>query len=627
MQDLAASPEISALLLAHVPVAIAVLDRDMRYLACSQHWREDYSLADRDIVGRSHYEVFPDNTEDWREIHARALAGETISRDLDRFEHADGSVDWMQWRVLPWRERSGAIGGIVIITQVLTDQVAIEQQAKSVNRELELLIDNLPRHAIFMFDAVGRVAIWNAGAERLYGWREAEVLGQPYTMFLRDEDIAAGLPEQQLAEARRSGLFQSRSWRCRKDGGCFLADVTISAIFGEDNALVGYGQVVRDLTREAAAARLAQARDAQLAAILDTVPDAMIVIDEQGLIESFSPTAERMFGYTAAEVLGRNVSMLMPEPDSQRHDFYLKRYRTTDKPHMMGRGRRVMGRRKDGSVFPHELNVGEANGGGRRMFTGFLRDLTAHEKAEAQLRELQSELIHISRVSAMGTMATTLAHELNQPLASVTNYVQSSAALLADQGERVIGMVSEALVEAGREALRAGAIVHRMREFVARGELDHSIEAPAMLVRQAIELAAVGGKYHRTVCEVSVPESLSPVLVDRVQIQQVLLNLVRNAFEAIDNNGKVIVEARSDAGGGMTRFTVADDGPGISLARQEELFRPFSSTKPEGMGLGLSICRTIVEAHGGQLWHEARPGGGTAFHFTVQTAREEAGDG
>lgn len=622
MGDILANKEVTALLLERVPAAVAVFDLEMRYLSCSRRWLTDFGIVARNLIGKSHYEIFPEIGERGREIHRRALSGETVSSEAEAFHRRDGSVDWVKWDIEPWHEADGTIGGVIILSEVLTDSVETKLRARSLSFELNLLIDSAKNHAICLLDPEGRVMIWNSGAERLYGWSESEIVGKSYEMMFAPGDLAAGLPLRQLATAREEGTFHGRSTRLRKDGSSFLADVSINRIGDGAGAVAGFGQVVRDVTQEVENARIKEANTAHLRSILDTAPDAMITIDDCGLIQFFSAAAEGMFGYAAAEVVGRNVSMLMSEPDATRHDGFLARYRATGERWVIGSHRRVLGRRRDGSIFPHELYVGEAEGGGRRVFTGFLRDLTAEEEAEARLRELQGELIHIARVSAIGTMATALAHELNQPLMAITNYVQSAAALLARRQEAELELVRTALEDAGAEALRAGAVVHRLREFIARGELERSIVRPQELAMQACELGIVGARPRGITCEVRVPPALKPVLVDRVQIQQVLFNLIRNAFEAFGGRGLIVIEAREE--GRMVRFSVIDNGPGIEPGREEALFEPFITTKASGMGIGLAICRTIIAAHGGQMWCEPAPDVGAAFHFTVPLA--EVGD-
>tara|TARA_R110000782_G_scaffold78293_5_gene156040 strand:- start:19467 stop:21287 length:1821 start_codon:yes stop_codon:yes gene_type:complete len=500
---------------------------------------------------------------------------------------------------------------------------AARRRSVTLARELDLLIDSAIQYAICLLDPRGNVVIWNAGAERLFGWTEREAVGQPHSLFFTDEDREQEEPGRELAEARSRGETERRGWRVRKDGSRFLAEAVLSRINDENGQLLGFGKVVRDITEEQAHAQTIEARETHLRSILSTVPDAMIVIDDRGIVQSFSAAAAAMFGYDEAEVVGRNVSMLMPSPDREQHDDYIARYRLTGQKQIIGKTRRVIGRRKDGSTFPHELAVGEASGGGQRLFTGFLRDITAREAAEEQLRYLQAELIHISRVSAMGTMASTLAHELNQPLTAIANYVQTSAALLADPESNTHELVREALHESGQEALRAGAIVQRLREFVSRGDLQRAIEPVERLVENGCTLSTVGVHAKGVIFSVLLDENPGNVLVDPVQIQQVLLNLIRNALESLPDNGEGRVELSVRRDGDMMRFTVTDNGSGIDAAIAESLFEAFASTKTEGMGLGLSICRTIVEAHGGRIWAESPQKGGTAFHFTVPRVDKE----
>ena len=623
MGEFGANGEISQLLLEHVPAAVALFDREMRYVGFSRRWLTDYGLEGEDIIGRSHYEVFPELSERDRNLHRRVLAGETLSGDLEALKRIDGSISWMQWELVPWHRQTGEVGGLIMFTQVLNDLVRSKQLSQTLDTELNLLIDSAERHAICLLDSEGKVLIWNAGAERMYGWTADEIVGKSYELMFESADREAGVPGSHLAQARHTGTTRARSWRVRKDGSRFLADCSISRILDDDGTLVGFGKVAHDTTEENAQMLQSEASEAQLRSILDTVPDAMITIDEQGIIESFSAAAERLFGYSADEVCGRNVSMLMPEPHRTGHDGYLAHYRATGVRRVMGAGRRVPGLRKDGSVFPHELFVGEALGGGRRVFTGFVRDLTEREKADSRFQELQHELIHVSRVSAIGAMATALAHELNQPLTVIANSAQSSAALLTADDDRAMDLVREALVETGREALRAGEIIQRLREFIARGELDRSIMSPYDLVTQASTLGSVGIKCNDITCTVAVPPDLRPILVDRVHIQQVLLNLIRNAFEALEYSGVVVIAA--DVYGSMLRISVTDNGPGIRPGREEALFEPFVSSKAKGMGLGLAICRTIIQAHGGRLWCENAPNGGAAFHFTVPFAETDDG--
>jgi two-component system sensor kinase FixL len=509
----------------------------------------------------------------------------------------------------------------------MTPAQTVGNDTRLLGEELALLIDGATNYAIYMLDPQGHVTIWNRGAERIKGWSQSEILGRHVAVFYLPEDVAAGKPRADLARASTEGRVEEESWRLRKDGSEFLASVTITALYDDAGALRGFGKVVRDITDQKAAQIALSRREQHLHSILQTVPDAMIVIDEQGRIASFSAAAERIFGYAETDVLGRNVELLMPQPDRQRHDGYLAQYRTTGERTVIGSVRAVTGLRANGESFPAELAVGETVSGGQRIFTGFIRDLSERVRTELRLRELQSELIHVSRLSAMGTMASTLAHELNQPLTAITNYLETTRDQLADPSPETIALVRGALDEAAGQSVRAGQIVRRLREFVARGDVEQCAEPLNALVREAASLGLIGAEQAgvEIVFDLAAADT-EFVHVDRVQIQQVLVNLIRNALQAMSGmSNRVLTITTAVESEACMQVSVADSGSGIAADMADRLFQAFASTKPDGMGLGLSICRTIVEAHDGRIWADPVPDGGTAFHFTLLRDQDHVG--
>jgi two-component system sensor kinase FixL len=489
------------------------------------------------------------------------------------------------------------------------------------SEELGLLIDGATNYAIYMLDPQGHVTIWNRGAERIKGWTEGEILGRHVDIFYEPEEVAAGKPMRDLARASDQGSIEEESWRVRKDGSEFLASVTITALRDDYGALRGFGKVVRDITDQKASEAAVERREHHLRSILATVPDAMIVMNERGTVASFSAAAEQLFGYSEAEVVGRNVSMLMPVADRPAHDGYLATYLETGIRHVIGSAREATAMRRNGEVFPMELAVGEITVAGERIFTGFIRDLSRRREGERQLEEMQAKLLHVSRVSAMGTMASTLAHEINQPLTAIANYLETTRAMIADTDDELLVEIAEALDLAAGQALRAGDVIRRLRVFVDGGDSGFRHESLDGLVNEATSLALLGAHEAGIVVTMSIAAGLDRVLVDRVQIQQVLVNLIRNAIQAMRTTERkeLTIETAPDRDG-WVRVTVSDTGTGIEDAVRERLFEAFATTKEEGMGLGLSICRTIVEAHGGRIWCDAAESGGAAFHFCVPLA-------
>jgi len=532
--------------------------------------------------------------------------------DLDFRILADG-----KWR----RMRGQAPANSAAADGILLD-IGIRRSAQLANNRLAAIVSSSD-DAIIGKTLDGIVTDWNRSAEVIFGYRAEEMIGKPITVLL-----PRGLEEEEqeiLSRVRKGEKldhFETRR-RC-KDGRIIDVSVTVSPVWDENGTLIGASKVARDVTSARAAQESLREREAHLRSVLDTVPDAMVVIDTRGIMQSFSATAERLFGYSAEEAVGKNVSILMPQPYRGHHDAYLSRYMATGEQRIIGLGRLVVGQRKDGSTFPMELAVGEMRSGDRRFFTGFVRDLTERQQTQQRLQDLQSELIFMSRFTALGEMASTLAHELNQPLTAAAAFLNGARRLL-DGGKPGDALhVRDGLEGAAEQILRAGQIIKRLREFVARGETDRQPENLAKLIEEASALALVGAKETGAQVSFTFDPAVGFVMVDRIQIQQVILNLVRNAIEAMQEVEHRELEISTRWIDPETvEIAVKDTGPGIAAEIAQNLFQPFMTTKAHGMGVGLSISRTIVEAHGGRLWAEPNPGGGTIFHMTLKSVEGE----
>ena len=466
----------------------------------------------------------------------------------------------------------------------------------------------------------GTVLFWSAGCERLYGWTGHEMVGKD-----AHRKLATQFPQPLSAievAIRRDGHWDGELRQARQDGAAVVVAshwVLLRDGANEPDRIFEINTDVTDATR---VRRQLEEREAHLESILDTIPDAMVVIDERGIIQSFSRTAEHMFGYRADEAVGRNVSLLMPSPYRERHDSYIERYLHTGERRIIGVGRVVTGQRKDGTTFPIELAVGEINLPGRRVFTGFLRDLTQRQRTEKRLQELQDELTHVARVSELGQMSAALTHELKQPLTAIINYVEASRVLL-DGPAPPVPKVSDFLSKAHAQTLRAGEIIQRLRQLFQKRETDYRREAVNKVVEEASALALVGAKEANVQVHVDLAPDLPSVCIDKIQIQQVVLNLVRNAVEAMAEVGVRKLTIRTERMDGVVRISIADTGPGLADHVRESLFQPFVTTKEKGMGIGLSVCHAIVEAHGGTIEAAANGTGGTTFTFGVPFAGDD----
>jgi two-component system sensor kinase FixL len=457
--------------------------------------------------------------------------------------------------------------------------------------------------AILSKDLNGTILTWNRGAERIYGYEAHEAVGRSVAFLVPpDQPDELGEINQQVARGDRVDHYETV--RVTKDGRRIDVSLSVSPIRDEFGAIVGAATIARDITLQKRDVQKLTESEARLRSVVDAAVDAIIVIDERGLIEAFNPGAERMFGYRGEEVFGRNVNLLMPAPYRDEHDGYMGRYLATGVARIIGIGREVSAQRKDGSTFPVHLSVGEMSLQGQRKFTGILHDLTARVQVEAQLRE-QAALVRL------GEMAAVIAHEVKNPLAAVRGAIQ---------------VIGKRLGAGSREADVIGDIIARIDTLnllvkdlllFARPPQPRPLPIDVSMIL-AGTAALLGEDAAHASVRVTLTGMAPPILADAELLKIVFTNLLINSAQAMKGQGDITVHVTADDG--VCCVVVSDAGPGIPHEVRDKLFTPFVTTKSRGTGLGLSTVKRLVEAHHGQIIVDSPAAGGTVVTIRLPLA-------
>jgi PAS domain S-box-containing protein len=496
----------------------------------------------------------------------------------------------------------------------LQQEIAARRRAEEALRRseecLRLLVEGARDYCIFMIDPEGRVVSWNAGAQRIRGYGADDITGQHVSCFYPPEDVAQGKPERELRTAREQGKTEVQGWRVRKNGSQFWANILITALHDEAGHLRGYSLVTRDLTERKETEEL-------LRSVVNHVIDGIITIDEDGAVQSFNAAAEKLFGYPASEVIGQNVKALMPEPYHSQHDGYLANYARTGQAKIIGIGREVVGRRKDGSTFPMDLAVSAFRLGHRRFFTGIVRDITERKRLEQELPQRVQELADADRHK--NEFLAMLAHELRNPLAPIRNalhlvkmpgaddtVVQQARNMMERQVQHLVRLVDD-LLDVSR--IMRGKI-----------ELHKEVIDLATLVQRAVETAQPSIDAHGHELVVSLPSRAIRIEGDMIRLAQVISNLLTNAAKYSDQASRIWLSA--ERAGDEVVLQVRDSGIGIDgelLAHIFDLFVQGDGSLARsrgGLGIGLTLVKSLVEMHHGSVTAFSK-GPGQGSEFTV----------
>jgi two-component system, LuxR family, sensor kinase FixL len=457
--------------------------------------------------------------------------------------------------------------------------------------------------AIIAKDLDGTILSWNESAEHMYGYRAEEMIGNNIGVII-PLDRPNELKDILLRIKHGERVRHFETVRIAKDGRRIEVSLTVSPIKDQAGAIVGASAIARDITEKNNRVRQLTDSEERLRSIVEAAVDGIIVIDAGGHIESFNPGAERLFGYTANEVAGKNVSMLMPDPYQSEHDGYISHYLHTGEQRIIGIGREVAAMRKDGSTFPVHLSVGEMNLGGQRKFTGILHDLTSRVAMEERLRE-QAALVRL------GEMAAVIAHEVKNPLAAVRGAIQVIGKRLAT-GSREAAVVTDIIARIDTLNL----LVRDLLLF-ARPPQPHPIAVDVRSVLSMTIDLLRGDDTHAGV-RVTMTGDAPPIMADVELLKIVFLNLLINSAQAMKGRGLITIDVSADSH--SCCVVTSDTGPGIPSEIRSRLFTPFVTTKARGTGLGLSTVRRLIEAHHGEIRVESPASGGARVAVTLPLA-------
>ncbi len=480
-----------------------------------------------------------------------------------------------------------------------------------------LFVERVQDYAIFMLDVQGNVATWNEGARRIKGYQDAEIIGKHFSCFYSPEDIAAHKPQRELAIAADQGRYAEEGLRLRSDGSPFWASVVITALYDDQRQLRGYAKITQDVTTSKHAEEKSRL-------MVNLALNAMVLVDKQGIIVLVNPQTETLFGYSTEQLVGQSIEVLVPDRYKAEHPANRSRYFRDPILRPMGAGRDLYGRRSDGSEFPVEIGLHPIETDGGLQVLGSIVDITERKRAEEQARKYLSELAHVARLSTTGQMVSELAHEMNQPLAAAANYARACVNFARSDKGATVDQLMVWMEKAAAQINRTLEIVNRLASFVKNEPANRALININRVIENIVALSVPGVSASPRANDVICPtllldESLALVSADRIQIEQVLLNLIRNGVEAMQDvpPGEAQLVIRTSTDGEFLRVDVSDKGKGIPPEQIPRIFGPFFTTKSTGIGLGLSISRSIVENHHGQMSVESIVGKGTTFRFTL----------
>ena len=604
------------------PVGLALLDAEMRFLRINEELARMSGVSSEEHLGRTPGELGRELGERIEPILRHVLeTGETVA-GLEIELPPTGTRTqraWSQGSYFPIKTPAGELAGVSVVVLDVTERKEAERASRLSEARKGAILE-AALESIISIDETGRIVDFNAAAEATFGYARDKAIGQELSELIIPPFLRA-LQRESLQKYLATGQGTVMGKRIEMpalhaDGSIFPVELTVTRVPVE--GLMLFTAYLRDLRESKRTQGAILDRESRLRAVVSTAVDAILTIDEKGVVETVNPAAERLFGFAAHEVIGRNVKMLMPSPYQDEHDGYLDRYLETDEKRIIGIGREVTGLRKNGTTFPLHLTVSEMTVGGRRMFTGIARDITQLKETEHALQARNEDLSQSNK--ELEQFAYVASHDLQEPLRMVASFTQLLArryrGRLDPEADEFIGYAVDGVKR--MQAQIEGLLT--LSRVGSRGESFGPVDLDAVLGEALRNLTVVLAESRAEVTH----DPLPTVRADARQMVNLLQNLVGNAVKFHgERSPRVHLTAARE--GSRWRVSVRDNGIGIASQGSDRLFvifqRLHTREKYPGTGIGLALCKKIVERHGGKIWYESVPGEGTTFHFTLPERR------
>jgi PAS domain S-box-containing protein len=591
-----ASEERYRLLLNHTPVGIIHYDTNLVINYCNERFADILHNSAGSFTGMN-----MNNIRDQSILTAskNALKGDIVHYEGQYYPSSGDAGIWIDITCAPSRDATGGIiGGIIIIRDI-----SERKQAERLLIQIKAMVD-ISQDGFWITDLDGKILQANESYEKISGYSIEELVNMHISqldVFEKPEEIQAHI---QKITAQGYDLFETR--HRHKDG--HIIDIEISVAFLPE--FQQFCVFCRDIT-------VRKAMEAKLNAIFNAAVEGIITVDKSGAIVSANTAVEAIFGYKPEELTGCGIDQIMPSLSIEKNDNFLSSAAKAG-----AKIQEIEGFHKNGSVVPVDQSIAEYAIDNAHYLTYIVRDVSLRKQRERQNKEHLDQLAHVTRLGLMGEMASGIAHEVNQPLSAISSYTQVSLNLINKDNPDLVKL-AEVLYKTQQQALRAGRIIHRMREFV-KSHLKHSSTASInTLIEDAVSLCAAELKQNGIELTLQLDNYLPPIFVDHIHIEQVMINLIRNSIDALQNlapkqQRQLSIHSRLTLKNAV-QVRIKDNGPGIDNDRQQKIFMPFYTTKADGMGMGLSISRSLLEAHGGTLYFKSKPGKGCSFYFALPT--------